>query len=66
MNILENVTLGEHYFETAVLLRESLFLNSVLTNVEIWYGLTREDIKKIRRLRYFPAEKNIRCTIYSC
>ena len=50
MNILENVTLGEHYFETAVLLRESLFLNSVLTNVEIWYGLTREDIKKLEDL----------------
>ena len=32
MNILEKVTLGKHYFTTAVLLRESLFLNGILTN----------------------------------
>ena len=32
MNILENVSLGEHYFSTAMLLRESLFLNGILTN----------------------------------
>ena len=38
LNILENVTLGEHFFSTAILLRESLFLNSILTNSEIWYG----------------------------
>ena len=44
MNILEKVTLGKHYFTTAVLLRESLFLNGILTNGEIWYGLTKSEV----------------------
>merc|ERR1711888_534910 len=44
MNILNTVTLGEHYFATAMLLRESLFLNSILTSAEIWYGLRNEEI----------------------
>ena len=35
MNMLETVTLGEHFFTTAVLLRESKFLNGILTNSEI-------------------------------
>ena len=47
MNILENVTLGEKYFQTAVILRESLFLNSILTNSEIWYNLTKAEIKEL-------------------
>ena len=50
MNILEKVTLGKHYFSTAILLRESLFLNSVLSSAEIWYGLTKDNIKELEDL----------------
>ena len=50
MNILEKVTLGEHYFSTAILLRESSFLNSVLSSAEIWYGLTKSEIKQLEDL----------------
>ena len=35
MHILESVSLGEHYIDIAMLLRESMFLNGVLTNAEI-------------------------------
>ena len=45
MNVLNNVSLGVHYFEIAVVLRESTFINSILTNVEALYGLTKENIK---------------------
>ena len=38
MNILEKVTLGSHYFKTAMLLRESIFLSALLTNAECWHG----------------------------
>ena len=41
MNILERVTLGEDFPPTAILLRESIFLNGILTNSEIWYGLNK-------------------------
>ena len=50
MNILEKVTLGEHYFSTALLLRESLFINSVLSSSEIWYDLSRAEIKQLEDL----------------
>ena len=43
-NMLETITLGEHFFSTALLLRESKFLNGILTNSDVWYGLTKEDI----------------------
>ena len=50
INILEKVTLGEHYFATALLLRESLFLNGILTNAEVWYGLKPTEIKELEDL----------------
>ena len=50
MNILENVTLGEHFFTTAVLLRESMFLNGILTNVEVLYGLKKSEIEQFEEL----------------
>ena len=47
MNILESVTLGEHFFATAVLLRETMFLNGILTNIEIWYGLKKSELEEL-------------------
>ena len=47
MNILEKVTLGRHYYETALLLRESIFLNGILTNVESWHGLSSAQIYQL-------------------
>ena len=50
MNILEKVSLGQHYFRIGLLLRESLFLNGILTNAEIWYGITKAEMKKLEDL----------------
>ena len=44
MTLLESVTLGEHFFSTSILLKESKFLNGILTNCDRWYGLTNEQI----------------------
>ena len=47
MSMLEKITLGRHYFEAALLLRESMFLSSILINVEVWNRLTDEDMKQL-------------------
>ena len=47
LNLLESICLGEFYIEIALLLREALFINSILTNAEIWYSLTNEEIKEL-------------------
>ena len=50
MTMLETTPLGPHYFKTALLLRESLFLNSILTNADIWVGVTSDEIKQFEDL----------------
>ena len=47
LNLLKSICLGEFYIEIALLLREALFLSSVLTNAEIWYSLTKDEIKEL-------------------
>ena len=45
MTILENTCYGPYHFQVAAVLRESLLVNSILTNSEAWYGLTKSDIE---------------------
>ena len=47
---LETVSFGKHYFKTALLLRESLLLNGILTNCSSWYGLTETDLSDLESL----------------
>ena len=47
MNILEKVTLGSHFFKVAKLLRESIFLNGILTNSEVWYGVSQKQVDQL-------------------
>ena len=41
------ISLGEHYIVTVILLREAIFLNGILTNAEVWYALTKEELKAL-------------------
>ena len=50
MNILQQISLGHHYFEIALLLRNSLFLSSVLNNVEVMYNFTNTDAEEFDKL----------------
>ena len=50
IHLLEIMSLGEHYMEIALLLRESMLVNGILTNSEIWYGLTNSEINEFEDL----------------
>ena len=45
--ILQNVFFGKYFFVAAVLLRESLFINSILLNSEAWFNLTDKEINAL-------------------
>ena len=50
LNILETVSFGKHYFRIAICLREAKFLGSVLTNMEVWYGVSKSEIEELELL----------------
>ena len=47
---MTTVSFGAHFFKIALLLRESLLLNGILTNSECWYGITDAEIQKLESL----------------
>ena len=47
--ILEDICFGPFHFEVAVIMRDSLFLSSVLVNSEAWYDLTDADIEVLEQ-----------------
>ena len=49
-NLLENIVFGNHYFEIALLLRESMLVNGILTNAEVWYNLNKSEIERFESL----------------
>ena len=50
MNILEDVTFGPYYFEVAIILRNSLLINSILTNSEAWLGLSLAEVEQLEQV----------------
>ena len=50
ISILETVSFGSYYFEIAMTLRESIFLNGILTNAEIWYNLKNSEVEELEEL----------------
>ena len=47
MSILNSVSLGMFYMDVALILRDSMFLNGILTNCEIWYNMKEEHVKTL-------------------
>ena len=50
MTLLNKICLGEFYIEIAMILRESMFINGILTNAEIWYNLKQSEIEEFELL----------------
>ena len=47
--ILDSIVYGKHHFEVAMVLRESLFLSSLLLNSEAWVNLSDRDIRTLEK-----------------
>ena len=48
--MLEVLNFGPYYFEIAMLLRESLLVNGIITNAEIWYNLSETEVKELENV----------------
>ena len=55
--MLDKISLGRHYFTIALMLRESYFLNGILTNCESWYNLTKKNIQDLEDLDKILLQK---------
>ena len=49
MGMLQEVSFGPHYFQMAILFRNSILLSSMLCNAEVLYGITQAHVEKLEQ-----------------
>ena len=47
ISLVEEISFGEHYFEMALLLRNSMLINSMLCSSEVLYGIKNKHIEML-------------------
>ena len=50
MRILNEVSVRKFYFSIAKIFRESMLINSILLNVEVWFAMTKEEVAKFETI----------------
>ena len=60
MGILQEVYYGKYYFVVAKAIKIALFLSSLLTNWEAWYGVSKGDKRHVEASRWNTTQKHFR------
>ena len=55
--ILEEVPFGIYKVEAGITMRNSMLINGMLTNSEVWYGLTEKDISMLEEVDLYLLRK---------
>ena len=50
MTILEDICFGNFQFEVAVILRNSLLINGILTNAEAWCDVKKNELESLEKV----------------
>ena len=50
MSILDTITFGSKYFEIGTTLRQAELINGILTNAEVWYGITKSQLEELEEV----------------
>ena len=54
------ISFGHHSVEIGLLLRESVFLSSILYNMEVWYGMSSDEVGELEKLDLILIRKILR------
>ena len=63
MSILEDICFGKYFFEVTVILRNSLFINSLIFNSEAWYNVTNTDLEELEKADEQLLRKILECPV---
>ena len=57
VQILQNIPGGVYNFDIAMIFRSSYLLSSILSNSEVWYGVTKADIELLEQVNIMLLQK---------
>ena len=56
-NLLDKISLGVFYIEIFIILRNSMFINGILTNSEVWHYVKKSEVEDLKELDRFLIRK---------
>ena len=62
VQILQKIPGGVYYFEIAMIFRSSYLLSSILSNSEVWYGVTKADIEVLEPVDIMLLQEISECS----
>ena len=66
MSILDTITFGSKYFEIATTLRQAELINGILTNAEVWYGITKSQMDELEEVDKLLIRRILNAPISAC
>ena len=60
--MLEKMPGGHYHLEIAVVLQNALLISSVLSNSEVWYGLTKHDTELLEQVDKMWMRNSFSCS----
>ena len=63
LSILDTISFGHQYFRILILLREAMFINSILTNADIWFGVKDSEVLELEDLDRSLLRRAFQCPI---
>ena len=63
LSILDTISFGHQYFRILILLREAMFINSILTNADIWFGVKDSEVSELEDLDRSLLRRAFQCPI---
>ena len=48
--LVKKISLGSHYFDIGLLLRDTNLINGILFNSEVWYGMLQKHVEKLEKI----------------
>ena len=60
--MLSQVTLGHFYFETALVMRDSMLISKLVASSEVWYNITKTEYQKLENIDETFVKCSVICT----
>ena len=57
LSILNDIPLGRNRIDAGLKMRNAMFLNGILTNCEVWYGLQKAEVEQLEEVDEFLLRK---------
>ena len=63
ITLINNISLGQHYFKIGLLFRETNIINGIMTSIEVMHNITKKQVSKLENIDEIYLRKLLRAPV---